>query len=129
MFRIILAVGVFLVWSVSAQGGGPSADRLSDLDLVWSDCLTCHGDDETFHSHLCGTSLMTPGGQAGSSVTYDRLAIANKELRPIEQLPPELVFYEGKVTCATCHGLRPHDGQLTVISNSGSQLCRACHIK
>ena len=88
---------------------------------ISDECLSCHED------------LASPNGgsHSGSHViglVYADHAARNEKLRPVFELPAELVLIEGVVTCASCHGTDPHDKQSLVINNRGSALCRACHL-
>ena len=90
-----------------------------ELDQLSAECLSCHEDiDEPkkrFHGgHITGRP-------------YEDDIEAGQKFRRASFLPPELVLVEGKITCATCHGLDPHDGQILVIDNRGSALCNSCH--
>lgn len=91
-------------------------------ERVSSECLSCHDDidDPNDNSH---------SGSHAIGITYADHAADNEKLRPVIDLPPELILSEGVVTCATCHGLEPHDGQLLVINNRESALCNSCHLK
>ena len=92
-------------------------------DPVSAECLACHdemtppedGTQATQH-HSVGINYSAQQGQSPT-------------LRPTVDLPAELILTEGKMTCATCHGLEPHDGEPLVIDNRGSALCSACHRK
>jgi len=89
------------------------------LDQLSAECLSCHEDiDEPknrFHGgHITGRP-------------YEDDNEAGQKFHRASVLPPELVLEEGKITCATCHGLDPHDGQILVIDNRGSALCNSCH--
>jgi hypothetical protein len=63
------------------------------------------------------------------SLSYTEIATGNQGLRPIGELPPEVVLHDGIITCATCHGIDPHGGAPLATGNSGSHLCLACHVK
>ena len=91
------------------------------LDPLSSECFSCHDDSKDqkneFHrGHVTG-------------IPYDKHAGNNQNFRPISELPVELIFLEGRITCVTCHGIDPHDGQILVVNNSGSALCNSCHDK
>ena len=90
-------------------------------EQISSECLSCHNDidDPNDNSH---------SGNHVIDIAYADYAEHDEKLRPVFDLPSELVLFEGVVTCATCHGLDPHDGQLLVINNRESALCNACHL-
>jgi hypothetical protein len=86
-----------------------------------SECLSCHED-------IDGPNGSSHSGSHVVGIIYADNAARNEMLRPVFDLPAGLVLFEGVVTCATCHGSDPHDGQNLVINNRGSALCSACHL-
>ena len=78
-----------------------------------SECLSCHED-------IDGQNGSSHSGSHAIGITYADHAARNEKLRPVLDLPSALILFEGVVTCATCHGSDPHDGQALVISNSES---------
>jgi predicted CXXCH cytochrome family protein len=104
--------------------------ELAELDQVSSACIACHngstGSAAGFCLQLQGDK--NPNGHV-VSVSYANSTKRNSGLRPAANLPVELVLYEGKITCVTCHGSDPHGSAPLAIANSGSALCRACHLK
>ena len=91
-------------------------------EQISSECLSCHEDIEdqngSFHS-----------GSHAIGMAYAAHAARDEKLRPLLDLPSELILFEGVVTCATCHDSDPHDGQVLVINNRESALCNACHLR
>ena len=94
---------------------------LSGINQYSSECLSCHEDifDSGSSSH---------SGSHVVGVDYNELSARNEMLRPVYDLPPELILPNGIVACLTCHGSEPHEGQRLVINNRGSALCSACHL-
>jgi hypothetical protein len=90
-----------------------------ELDQLSAECLSCHEDinEPKSKSH---------GGHV-TGISYTDYTGGSQKFRMLSVLPLEIVLLEGKVTCATCHGLDPHDGQILVIDNRGSALCNSCH--
>jgi hypothetical protein len=86
-----------------------------------SECLSCHED-------IDGPNGSSHSGSHVVGIIYADNAARNEMLRPVFDLPAGQVLFEGVVTCATCHGSDPHDGQSLVINNRGSALCNSCHI-
>ncbi|MFU8818805.1 MAG: hypothetical protein ACNA74_03670 [Desulfurivibrio sp.] len=106
----------------------------SELDPISADCVTCHDGTESPHISFCLLSAKGKGcGGHIISASYAALAAKNKGLRPESDIRPELVLYEGLITCATCHGTchreDPHATGIHVIDNFNSALCRSCHIR
>ena len=115
MIRLVGLMGVVLLSGemVNSETVGPS-----QFDQISSECLSCHEDiHDSSHS-----------GSHAISVDYAAHAAGNKKLRPVSSLQKELVLFEGLITCGTCHGSDPHDGQKLTIDNSESGLCKACHL-
>jgi hypothetical protein len=86
-----------------------------------SECFSCHED-------IDGPNGSSHSGSHVIGIAYADHAARDEKLRPVFDLPSELVLFEGVVTCATCHGLNPHNGQGLVINNRESTLCSACHL-
>lgn len=99
-----------------AVAASPEAEQIS------SECLSCHEDIVALNGSSHSVSHVI-------GIVYADHAASDEKLRPLTELPRELVLSEGVVTCITCHGPEPHDGQALVINNRESQLCSACHLK
>ncbi|MFQ5354164.1 MAG: cytochrome c3 family protein [Thermodesulfobacteriota bacterium] len=110
-----------------------SVVRLDEMSLK---CMSCHdsvlGPDSTTSNldilrsrHSNVTGLTHPVG-----VSY---AEAKKKYmgayRDISDLPPQIKFYGGMVGCGTCHSPYSNGHAQLVMSNYGSNLCLACHVK
>lgn len=104
------------------------------LDEISLECLNCH--DGVIASDA---SYQVQGGdalayqRAGLShpigMDYRKAALVDSELRPVEQLAPEIALYDGKVGCASCHNPYSRERRMLVVANIGSALCLECHIK
>ena len=92
-----------------------------ELDPHSAECLSCHEDINEPKNRYHGGHI--------TGIPYENYAEGEQKFRMESTLPLEMVLLEGKITCATCHGLDPHDGQILVIDNSGSALCNSCHNK
>ena len=107
----------------------PLNDPSAELDPISSGCFTCHDGANGPHVTFCLLGKQGCGGHI-VSVSYAEVVARNEKFHPASRLPPELVLYEGKITCVTCHGTEPHQGTpLVMDNNNGSALCRACHRK
>lgn len=129
---LIAPVVTFLLGiAVGAAGGvvGMYPRTISGLDPVSAVCISCHDGSEALSVRYCLLSQMGTGcGGHIVSADYAALAAKDKNLRPAGSLSSELTFYEGKITCVTCHGDDPHN-VLLAIDNTNSALCRVCHLK
>jgi hypothetical protein len=107
-----------------------SADTTtSELDPISAGCYSCHDGSSAPRVLYCTPSQLHSGCYGHPvSVSYGELASQSRQLQPLSSLPPELVLYQGKITCVTCHGPFPHDGEPFAMDNSHSALCRACHL-
>jgi len=130
LLRIFFSIAIFLPFAAnSAAAVSPAGDSSLELDPISAGCLTCHEDSMTGQRvKFCLLGQQGCGGHI-VSVSYAEVAARNNKLVPFSSLPPELILLEGKITCATCHGNDPHTGEVFVIDNRGSALCRACHLK
>lgn len=123
MLRLCLLTGALLVTVATTNKTVSIAEAASlGADQISSECLSCHEDIEGqnggFHS-----------GSHAIGMAYAVHAERDEALRPLLDLPSGLILFEGVVTCATCHGSDPHDGQVLVINNRESDLCKACHLR
>ncbi len=107
----------------------PVTVKESGLDQVSTECLSCHNDSNKDHAGLCQLEHDSFCGNHNFNSSYTEMSALNKELRPRSDLPSETILYKDKITCVTCHGAVPHEGQPTTIDNDRSALCRACHLK
>lgn len=122
MMRLCLLTCVLLVSFASANVTVCIAVAASHgIDQISSQCLSCHENIDTPNSS-------SHSGSHVIGIDYADYAVGNERLRPVFDLPAGMVLFEGVVTCASCHGVNPHDGQNLVITNRGSALCSACHL-
>ena len=123
MLRLSLLTCALLVTIASTNKTVCIAEATSlGAEQLSSECLSCHED-------IDGQNDNSHSGSHVIGIAYADHAARDEKLRPVLDLPSELIFFEGVVTCATCHGSDPHDGQVLVINNRESGLCSACHLK
>lgn len=117
-------LAVFLILAIADAGITAQTDPLSAA------CLSCHDGSEAIHVNFCLLGQNTEGcGGHIISAAYTEFAMRDKSLLPESELPPAIVLFEGKITCITCHGNYPHEGEPLAINNRDSALCQACHLK
>ena len=122
MLRLYLLTCALLVTVVTTNKTVCFAGATSlGAEQLSSECLSCHED-------IDGQNDSSHSGSHAIGIAYADHAARDEKLRPVLDLPSALIFFEGVVTCATCHGSDPHDGQVLVINNSESGLCNACHL-
>lgn len=119
MLSILL--GVFLGTFVFVYKSFPLAYAASfGGTQISSGCINCHGGFD-------GQNVAHSENHA-IGVLYGERAFLNDKIRPVYDLPSQIVLPGGMITCETCHGSEPHDGESLVIDNRGSALCSACHL-
>jgi len=121
------------VVKVAGAVGNRGVVRLDEMSIK---CMSCHdailgseatsGNVDLLRSrHSNTTGLTHPIG-----VSY---AEAKRKYRGayrnISDLPPQIKFYGGRVGCGTCHSPYASGHAQLVMSNYGSNLCLACHVK
>ena len=116
---ILLLTLISSVGAIALEAEAEASPAALELDQLSSECLSCHED-------IAEPKNRSHGGHI-TGRPYEDDTEASQKFRMVSVLPPELVLVEGKITCATCHGLDPHDGQILVIDNRGSALCNSCH--
>jgi predicted CXXCH cytochrome family protein len=104
------------------------------LDPVSLECLNCHdgviAPDASYQ--LQGGDALTyqrDGRSHPIGVDYQQAAALDNELRPVSMLASDIVFYDGKVGCVSCHNPYSRIRRMLVIDDAGSELCLECHIK
>jgi hypothetical protein len=123
MLRLCLLTCALLVTVATINKTVCTAGATSlGAEQLSSECLSCHED-------IDGLNGSSHSGSHVIGIVYADHTARDEKLRPVLDLPSELIFFEGVVTCATCHGSDPHDGQVLVINNRKSGLCNACHLK
>lgn len=120
----ILCIAAFLITPAAGIGADQQLDPLSAA------CIDCHDGSGALHVRFCLIGQKGEGcGGHIISASYADLAAKDESLIPEGKLPPEIVLHQGKITCVTCHGDDPHQGESLVMDNRSSALCRACHLK
>lgn len=113
----------------------PDKEALNQiLDAASLECLACHeGSVATAVSYqLGGMESLTFQGRSLShpvGVDYASAASANRQLRSLNDLSPQISLYEGKVGCTSCHNPFSSETDMLVFNNRGSALCLECHLK
>jgi hypothetical protein len=109
---------------------GTGQDSLSIM------CTDCHDAPGTPQKTYPGAGIWKDGPDIGQShpigIDYNEVAQVNKKFRPMIDLDPRLLFFEGRIGCCTCHDpYQPGGGVGLRIGVKGSfqNLCLACHIK
>lgn len=127
---VSLLLSVILIPPLASPAVAVQPGAAAVLDPVSSTCFSCHDGSGGPQAGFCLLPQKNKGcGGHIVSASYAELARRNKNLHPQRSLPPELVLFEGKITCVTCHGSAPHNRQPFAIDNRGSALCHACHVK
>ncbi|MEO5351086.1 MAG: cytochrome c3 family protein [Magnetococcus sp. YQC-3] len=107
------------------------------LDDSSRKCLECHDDKGGSANNRVGLDSKGVLRHMRSSLShplgtpYRALPPLSTGYRPASSLPAAIVLPDGKVGCLTCHegtGSGTQHGGLT-ISNLGSALCTACHVR
>ncbi len=112
-----------------------TARVLDDLSLR---CMQCH--DATFSSDTLVerppdlADVFHNNGSLGVShpigVSYlEAKRMYKGAYRNVEDLPKEIKLFGGQVGCGSCHNPYSKQHNELVMSNRGSALCLACHIK
>jgi len=102
----------------------------SELDKISADCLSCHEGSGGPHVDYCLLLENMERNCTGHIIgaDYAERAARNRGLRSLEGLSGNISLYEGKVGCASCHSIYSTEERKLVMNNSGSALCKECHI-
>lgn len=112
-----------------------TARTLDELSLR---CMQCH--DATFSNDSLVEKPADPGGifhnntSLGVSHPIGVSYLEAKRLykgayRNLSDLPKEIQLFGGQVGCGSCHNPYSKQHDKLVMSNKGSALCLACHVK
>jgi predicted CXXCH cytochrome family protein len=132
-----LAVSLLLGAQAGAEGPPPApaaaAAPISGCALPYtgrarasaSNCLVCH----TLGGDAAGLIMKRhASGDHNSGVAY---ASAQRRgalrLRPVDQLPPQIVLVEGQITCTTCHDGASTEHRRLATPGGMAGLCVSCH--
>jgi predicted CXXCH cytochrome family protein len=108
------------------------------LDAMSVKCLSCHdavfGSDSLVSRKAPGSSFFHNREAIGVShpIGVSYVAIRQRSrgaYRPVAELPSEIKLFGGQVGCGSCHNPYSKRHDELVMSNEGSALCLACHVK
>lgn len=111
-------------------------ERDAEMDPLSVMCSGCHAEDEeeVDVAEIKKENMWSIGSGIGHShpigIDYDRAAWRNRELVPMDEVDPRIVFFDGKVGCGSCHNLyAPGGGASLVIGDRDNyqDLCFGCH--
>ncbi|OGP63987.1 MAG: hypothetical protein A3K22_01105 [Deltaproteobacteria bacterium RBG_16_42_7] len=102
------------------------------LDELSIKCLICH--DAAFANEALVATTVTAGEyEHGEKIGLSHpVGVSYRETgayRKIEKLAPEIKLFDGRVGCGSCHNPYGRRHFELVMSNEGSALCFACHMK
>lgn len=114
----------------------PERSGTQEVDQLSRVCLSCH-DGLIAKSELPG-EISSNGGcsTAGKNVSHpvgvNYLEAINKRgeknaLRPLEEVNKNILFFENKISCGSCHDPYSAKKQKLRIDDDRSKLCLACH--
>jgi predicted CXXCH cytochrome family protein len=90
-----------------------------------SSCRDCHSLPDTPAGRIMRRHA---GGEHNSGVLYEEaVGRGALHLRPVRELPAEIVLVGGRVTCTTCHDPASRARQKTAMPGGVLDLCTACH--
>lgn len=132
--------------SVASAHIGESATRKlagwepgeNELDEISIRCLACHdavtAKDSLVDNIVLRRNLFHNSNTIGVShpIGVSYLEARRKYMgayRPVDRLPKEIRLFDGNVGCASCHNPYSKRHDELVMSNEGSALCLACHVK
>jgi len=123
----------------AATNSGYMADELGDvLDRLSIQCLACHdaifGADSLVENLALRRQLFHNSNSIGLSHPigmsyYETKRKYRGAYRTVSELPKEIQLFGGIVGCGTCHNPYSKLHSELVMSNAGSALCLACHVK
>lgn len=104
-------------------------DQNNLIDDISVRCITCH--DSTLGKEVnigMGVWQHGYGGSHPIGVDFMQSYLKGDLVHP-SQLDKNIRLFNGKIGCNTCHNKYSKEPSQLAISNKGSALCLACHIK
>ncbi|MBE0602724.1 MAG: hypothetical protein IH611_03725 [Deltaproteobacteria bacterium] len=101
------------------------------IDRTSLDCLSCHDAMSSRPADVrmgAGVYNHAIGGSHPVGVDYGK-AFTRGGYRPPSGLGSDIVLFDGKVGCGTCHNLYSKRKYHLVADNARSALCLRCHLK
>jgi predicted CXXCH cytochrome family protein len=107
-------------------------DSASGIDRMSLDCIECH--DMHFKESLdfLGAGLWEHSSKNSHpiGVSYEKSSMKKmRDYRPSNTLRKGIRFFNGNIGCGTCHSIYSKRRNMLVMENTGSRLCRECHLK
>lgn len=141
MKRYSKAAFLLSILTVFCFFGYPGAALSQVLDSSSAECVKCHQA-----SIVPGkTPIHGEGFGHPVAIDYEELASRNRGLKSPAELDPAIKLVDKRIGCTTCHvpyseydhkalARKRKESQampdpMLVLSNSGSALCTACHLK
>ncbi|HIJ96988.1 MAG TPA: hypothetical protein HPP94_14880 [Desulfuromonadales bacterium] len=121
------------VYSVIAKTGY-SAENGKNLDSFSAGCLACH--DGISASKVKPTIINMPGNKSivkmistkhPIGMDYEKYSARNTSLKSLDTRDNSLALAEGRVGCITCHDPLNSSPNHLRVTESGIDLCTACH--
>ena len=122
--------GERVLYSATYSGQGGEAVQIDTFSQL---CLSCHDgiNAKSFNiryknnSHSGSIDMQSVRGGHPIGMHYGSYAYANRELRGLYEIDPNMVLVDGKVGCLTCHNpLNPEKNHLI-----SKNLCMSCHVR
>lgn len=108
-------------------------DIRGEIDDTSFGCLICHdGSIGRAARTEIGVGVWDHGREGAShpiGVEYPRSPGSHNDYVDIMRLPPQIKLIDRKIGCTTCHNPYSKEKSHLVMSNKGSALCVACHIR
>ena len=113
---------------------GYGAEQSKNLDSFSAGCLSCH--DGRSASKVRPTVINMPGNKSVMKMIsakhpigmdYEKYSASNRSLKSLDEKDNSLTLAEGRVGCRTCHDPLNSQPNHLRITESGVDLCTACH--
>lgn len=105
------------------------------LDSMSVQCMSCH--DGTVGASAGGADMLSRatwqharriGASHPIGVEYPPKGRTRTKYRDRNELSPDILLFDSKVGCGSCHGAYSTKEHTLVMSNRGSALCLECHL-
>ncbi|MBI5026971.1 MAG: hypothetical protein HZC12_09670, partial [Nitrospirae bacterium] len=104
-------------------------DAKSPIDRLSIECLSCH-DSSLAKMGSIGMGTWSHGTGTGHPIGVDYMkAFIKGGYKHPSTINKAIRLFSGKVGCGSCHNMYSKEKYNLSISNKGSALCLACHIK
>jgi len=121
-----------IVFSDVHTGRYKVTDFKTRIDKMSIECIGCHDKYLNDPGDIVGAGMWEHSNKNSHviGISYENISSKKRrEFRAPGLLRKEMLLFDGKIGCGTCHSIYSKSRGMLVMDNNGSALCVECHIK